>query len=175
MLTALLSLCLVYLSTQVQSAFIDFEKIGAIPFNRSLEAAIFNGDLLNKTFNSLSPRDIFFVPNRTYSVMGGIKATGWKGVEIRIDGTLLFSDARDSWPRNSNGDVEECIMLYDIEDVIFTSSGKGGLIVFISLFSLTIMIQVLLMVMERSGGARLTIFASEKTVQKSFILKAQRM
>ena len=112
----------------VQGAFIDFEKIGAIPFNRSLEVAQFNGDLLNKTFNSLQTHDIFFVPNRTYSVMGGIKAAGWRGVEIRIDGTLLFSDEREVWPRNNEGDVEECIMLTDIEDVIFTSSGKGKLL-----------------------------------------------
>lgn len=123
MLTSLLSLSLMFYS--VQGAFIDFEKIGAIPFNRSLETAIFNGDLLNKTFNSLQPHDIFFVPNRTFSVMGGIKATGWRNIEIRIDGTLLFSDAREVWPRNEEGHVEECIMLTDIEDIIFTSSGKG--------------------------------------------------
>lgn len=119
----LLSLSLMLAS--VHGAFIDFEKIGAIPFNRSLETAIFNGNLLNKTFNSLQPHDIFFVPNRTFSVMGGIKAAGWRNVEIRIDGTLLFSDARDVWPRNELGHVEECIMLTDIEDIVFTSGGKG--------------------------------------------------
>ena len=103
--------------------FIHFT--GAKPHDRSTETAIFNGKLLNETWNNLNPFDIFYVPNKTFTVMGGIKASGWRHVEIKIDGTLLFSDDRDAWPRKASGDVEECIWLGDIEEVKFTSNGKG--------------------------------------------------
>jgi hypothetical protein len=121
----LLSVLALVFGVQVQSAFLDFERLGAIPHNRSTAAAIFNGKLLNDTWNNLQPHDIFFVPNKTFTVMGGIYAGGWRHNEIRIDGTLAFSDDRDAWPRDSDGHVLECMFLRDIEEVKFTSNGKG--------------------------------------------------
>lgn len=71
------------------------------------------------------PGDTLFIPNKTYSMIGGIVASGLKNVTFLIDGTLSFSDDRETWPKNSGGGVMEAIDLYQIEDIVFTSSGKG--------------------------------------------------
>jgi len=71
--------------------------------------------------------DILFISNKTFSLIGGIQAKGLQNVKIIIDGTLLFSDDRETWPVNANGDVLECMYFDDLENVTFTSSGKGTL------------------------------------------------
>ena len=45
----------------------------------------------------------------------------------KIDGTIIFSNNMDEWPRESNGDVFECIHFFNLENVTFTSSGVGTL------------------------------------------------
>jgi hypothetical protein len=50
-----------------------------------------------------------------------------KNVVFQIEGTLRFSDDRETWPVNSDGGVMECIELSNIENVTFTSTGKGTL------------------------------------------------
>jgi len=57
--------------------------------------------------------------------MGGIKAKNLKSVIIQIDGTLIFSDNIKQWPTDANGNVLECLQFDNIENVTFTSSGKG--------------------------------------------------
>ena len=57
--------------------------------------------------------------------MGGIFADGLESVTISFDGTLVFSDDMDEWPRSENGDVHECFKFSNFKDVTFTSSGKG--------------------------------------------------
>lgn len=52
---------------------------------------------------------------------------GISNVTVKIDGTISFSDDRETWPTNSNGDVEECMYFENIQDIIFTSSGIGTL------------------------------------------------
>ena len=39
--------------------------------------------------------------------MGGIVGGDFSDVTIQLDGTLMFSDDMDEWPRNENGDVFE--------------------------------------------------------------------
>jgi hypothetical protein len=41
-----------------------------------------NGALLNQTLNSLESGDVFVLPNKTFSVMGGIQSSGLKDVTI---------------------------------------------------------------------------------------------
>ena len=125
MLCTLLSTAILLLVPGIQGSFLDFEVLGAIPNDSTTETAIFNGKLLNSTWNNLQSGDTFFVQNKTYTVMGGIKINGWKNIKIQIDGTLSFSNDRDAWPRQLNGDVEECMYLSNIENVTFTSGGKG--------------------------------------------------
>jgi hypothetical protein len=56
------------------------------------------------------------VYGRTYFVMGGIVGRDFSDVTIQIDGTLMFSDDIDAWPKNENGDVFEwyvcCYCIY---------------------------------------------------------------
>ena len=123
----MISLLILSAICQAFSAVIDFESIGGIPHNNSYDVMYSNGQLFNNTVNSLQPHDVFVIPNRTYWLIGGIIASGLTNVKFVIDGTLSFSDDRDTWPKNSGGGVEECIYLSDLTDVTFTSSGKGTL------------------------------------------------
>jgi hypothetical protein len=47
--------------------------------------------------------------------------------DFRFLGTLNFTSDRETWPKNANGDVLECIYLENLENVLFTSSGTGTL------------------------------------------------
>lgn len=109
------------------AAVYNFEALGAKPHNSSYAIAEANGRLLNDTINKLVPGDTLFISNKTFAVTGGIKADGLRNVTFRIDGTLSFNDDRETWPVKENGDVEECILLTNIEDIVFTSSGTGTL------------------------------------------------
>ena len=104
---------------------INFEDVGAIPEDESYDSALSNGQLLNKTLANLQPGDVFFVPNKTYTLVGGIQAENLIDLVFMIDGTLSFTSDRDTWPKGENGRVLHCIHLKNIENILFTSSGKG--------------------------------------------------
>ncbi len=109
---------------------LDFGNLGAIPDNDTYEAALHNGNLFNDTLNNdLKPGDTLLIPEgKTYWLTGGIKAAGMTDVTWQIDGTIAFNDDRETWPTNSDGDVEEAIYLENITNVIFTSSNGKGMI-----------------------------------------------
>lgn len=111
----------------ISGRLINYEEEGAIPDDESERASWTNGILMNKTLGLLQPGDVFLVPDKTFYLMGGIKATGLKSVVIQIDGRIFFSNAIDDWPRQQNGNVLECMHFYSIENVTFTSSGMGTL------------------------------------------------
>merc|ERR1719348_2688227 len=111
----------------VSSALIDFESVGGIPEDLSEVTAWHNGRLLNQTLNSLQPGDVFFVSNKTFFTMGGIKAANLSSVTFQLDGTIVFSDNMDDWPRYANGKVLHCITFDYCENITFTSSGLGTL------------------------------------------------
>ena len=106
---------------------INFELIGGIPDDVTYDVSVLNGKLLNATINSLVPGDLLLIPNRTYSLVGGILASGLKNVTFQIEGTLSFTNDRETWPVDASGKVLECIQLENISDIIFTSSGTGTL------------------------------------------------
>merc|ERR1711970_1202420 len=110
---------------QVSGHLVDFETEGAMAEDLTDIAAWHNGRLLNETLGNLQPGDVFLVPNRTFLVMGGIQAYYLESVTIRIDGTIMFSDNMDDWPRKSDGKVHECIVFNEINNVTFTSTGTG--------------------------------------------------
>ena len=66
----------------------DFERLGAIPNNCSYEISLKNGQLMNYTLSLLQSGDIFFVSNKTFSLIGGIQGSGFSNVVIKIDGTV---------------------------------------------------------------------------------------
>jgi hypothetical protein len=121
----LLALIVAALFNFLTAKIIDFEAIGAKPHDRSYETALANGILFNNTLNSMVDGDIFYFRNKTYTITGGIKARGLKGITWKIDGTISFDNDRATWPVNEKGHVEECIYMEDIENFTITSSGKG--------------------------------------------------
>jgi hypothetical protein len=104
---------------------LNFEDLGGKAFDVTYETAVANGNLFNATLNAIQPGDVFVIPRKIFTMVGGIKARGIKDFILQIDGTIVFTNDRDTWPKNSNGDVEECIYLEDIANVVFTSTGKG--------------------------------------------------
>jgi len=120
----LLSILVVSLKL-VAGKLVDFESAGGIPDDLSERAAWTNGRLMNTTLGSLAPGDTFLVPNKTFFLMGGIVVRDIESVIFQLDGTLVFDDNMEDWPRESNGKVLECIHFYNIVNVTFTSSGVG--------------------------------------------------
>jgi hypothetical protein len=106
---------------------LNYESLGAIPNDDSYDVALKNGNLLNATLSNLQPGDRFVVPNSTYTLVGGIMASNISDVVFQIDGTLNFTNDRETWPKDANGHVLECIYLESLENVVFTSSGVGTL------------------------------------------------
>ena len=106
---------------------IDFEQIGGIPNNGSIDIAWRNGALLNNTMKNLGVGDVFLIPNKTFHLMGGIKASGLQSVIFIIDGTLVFSNKLREWPRDGDGRVLDSFHFYNFNNVTFTSNGKGTL------------------------------------------------
>lgn len=113
---------------------VDFEVHGgAIPDDDTSATWWTNGQALNATLRALQPGDTLIIPNKTYHLMGGIRADDVTGVTIRIEGTLAFAANMDEWPRTGSmgGDglhrVMECFLGKRWKNVIFTSSGTGTL------------------------------------------------
>ena len=83
---------------------------------------------MNSTLPTLEPGDTFFIPNKTFYMMGGIIAPDISSVVFVIDGTMLFSNDLRNWPRNEeNGDVLNCLLLDRMSNVTITSTGVGTL------------------------------------------------
>lgn len=102
--------------------------MGGEPNDDRLATAFRNGAKFNDTINNLlRPGDTLLIPaNKTFWLSGGIKAEGMSDVTWQIDGTIKFVDDRDTWPKKENGDVEECIYMSNISNVIFTSRNSDG-------------------------------------------------
>ena len=82
----------------VEGRVLDFEDdLGAVADDFSEEVAWLNGGILNSSLPTLEPGDTFFVPNKTFYVMGGVNASDISSVVFLIDGTLLFSNDLGSW------------------------------------------------------------------------------
>lgn len=98
-----------------------------IPNDSTSSITWHNGELMNKTLQALQPGDIFIIPNTTYHLMGGIKASNLQNVVIQIDGTIVFSNRIEEWPTYEDGSVLQCFDFQNLSNVVFTSSGAGTL------------------------------------------------
>eukprot|EP00756_Hemistasia_phaeocysticola_P033207 Hpha_TRINITY_DN16453_c1_g13::TRINITY_DN16453_c1_g13_i1::g.161247::m.161247 len=108
-------------------AVVNYETAGAKPFDQSNATQWANGDLLNRTLAGLKPGDVFVVPNKTFHLMGGVRAGPLSSVTFRIDGTLSFFDSIKEWPRRTGGQVLDCLSFERLTNCTFTSSGIGTL------------------------------------------------
>lgn len=101
-------------------------QYAGIPNDSSLPVAWKNAALLNSTLAALKPGDeLVFAANTTYHLVGGIKAQNLRNNIIHFDGTLIFTDNIDTWPRHADGQVLECLHFKTIHNVTFTSSSVG--------------------------------------------------
>eukprot|EP01035_Chromulina_nebulosa_P018039 gene18039-23681_t len=109
----------------------DFSELNGLSVNStdnlSVATASSNTILLNNTLKLLVSGDSFYFPNLTFPFIGGINASNLFNVTFIIDGTLFFSDDRQSWPNNNEGRVLDCITFVNITSVTFTSNGIGTL------------------------------------------------
>jgi len=116
----------------------DFEADGgAKPGDDAWETVLQNGAALNSSLAVMQPGDTLVIPQKTFYLMGGIKASGLRSVVIQIDGVLEFASTTlnahkymDDWPRSGpgfNGGVLECLDFHDLNNVTFTSSAEGTL------------------------------------------------
>lgn len=116
----------VWLATVASGKVWDLEiDGGAVPEASDSETQWANGAALNATLTKLQPNDILVIPNKTYHLMGGIQAAGLESVVFQLEGTLSFSTDTKNWPTKDGSRVHECFYLENVENVTFTSSGKG--------------------------------------------------
>ena len=106
-------------------SIVDFEQVGGVPDLISEDVAWKKGELMNITLNSLQEGDKFLIPNKTFYLMGGIKAFNITSVVFQLEGTLLYSNDTRHWPKDSKKSPLHCMQLNDISNVTFTSSGIG--------------------------------------------------
>jgi hypothetical protein len=78
------------LLTSALADIIDYESIGAIPDDDSYDVALKNGNLLNETLGNLQAGDRFVIPNKTFTLVGGIIAYNIMDVVFQIDGLDSF-------------------------------------------------------------------------------------
>jgi len=84
-----------------------------------------NGAVFNTTLPQLMPGDTLLIPNKTFHLYGGIRASGLRNVTIRLDGILRYANNRKLWPRGADDKTLACMHFDNIEDVTFTSSTQG--------------------------------------------------
>ena len=108
---------------------IDFEvDVGGVPDDSSLATAWLNGGLMNSTFAALAPGDELVLPNKTFHMMGGIVANDLVDVTVRFEGTIVYDDTIEEWPRGNaerGGGVLECLHFSRCANLTLTSSGKA--------------------------------------------------
>lgn len=118
--------------SRCQSLVVDFEAdAGAIADLDDLNTSWHNGRLLNESLAALESGDTLLVPNKTFTLMGGIYASGLDSVTIRIDGVLSFAGSAQAllqWPRSGpgvgpkGGKVLQCMQFDDMKNVTITSA-----------------------------------------------------
>ena len=93
-------------------------------------AGISNTRLLNAALAALPSGDTLSIPNRTFWLAGGVRATGLNNATLRLDGTLRFLAGREGWPVEacSHGKgtcVQKAILLANATGLTLTSTGRG--------------------------------------------------
>ena len=115
-----------FLTYLIFAKIINYElDMGAIPNNPLLDITINNTNIMNNIVKNISAGDIFFIPNNTYYLMGGVLFNHLQSVIIKIDGTLIFSDNLHAWPKDDDNNPVGCIYFGSTNNVIITSSGTG--------------------------------------------------
>jgi hypothetical protein len=119
---------LVFLLPLAVSKEILFSDFGT-PDTFDLPTAEANKVALQETLALLDANDsLIFEAGKTFSLQGGIKATGLTDVRLVVDGTLKFYDDIDSWPLEEGSDrVQEAFHFFDFQNVTFTTTDSSAM------------------------------------------------
>mmetsp|Transcript_12981 Transcript_12981/g.20812 ORF Transcript_12981/g.20812 Transcript_12981/m.20812 type:complete len:446 (-) Transcript_12981:138-1475(-) len=133
MMLALLS-CVLSLVKVEASTYIFNGTAGA------QSSGISNTALLNSAFARMLPGDTLVVPNKTFWLAGGVRASNVINLTIVLDGTLSFLPGRKGWPTQDcamggnplqpkkNGTcVQEAFFIANATGLTLTSTGTGKL------------------------------------------------
>jgi polygalacturonase len=108
-------------------------------------AGVDNTRTLNAALAQLRPGDTLRIPNETFWVAGGVRASGLSNVTLVLDGTLKFLPGRHDWPavncadddnplnhnplqpKRSGSCVREAIFIANSTRLTLTSTGRGTL------------------------------------------------
>ena len=96
----------------------------------STSDAFANTAKMNSALAALAPDDVLRVPNRTYLMMGGVRAANLTRATLQLDGTLLWSDDTKAWPteikHNKSTKMPIIAMLFEnTAGLTITSNGTG--------------------------------------------------
>ena len=84
---------------------------------------------LNAALAMLEPGSTLVIPNRTFWLAGGVRATGLINATVRLDGTLRFLAGRKGWPTEPCGANRTCvvkaILLENVRGLTLASGGAG--------------------------------------------------
>eukprot|EP00056_Hartaetosiga_gracilis_P006791 m.100842 g.100842 ORF g.100842 m.100842 type:complete len:448 (-) comp12559_c0_seq1:1399-2742(-) len=115
------------LSHGVSGKVINFAHVGGVSGDSSLTTCEKNAKLFNRTVQAMEPFDVFFLPNETFWLIGGIQVFHLKHVTFQIDGTFAYTNNQTAWPRHGDGHVYDCMRFNSCHNITFTSSGVGTL------------------------------------------------
>eukprot|EP00041_Stephanoeca_diplocostata_P032431 m.1038095 g.1038095 ORF g.1038095 m.1038095 type:complete len:624 (-) comp24148_c0_seq2:3549-5420(-) len=111
-----------------RSTVYSIADAGAIAGDASEATMWLNGGVMNSTLQSMADGDTLYVPEGVFYTMGGLMNTyALSDIVIQVDGTLSFAANRTTWPLQRNGEVCECILLTNVNNLLITSSTEGTL------------------------------------------------
>eukprot|EP00040_Diaphanoeca_grandis_P037146 m.240610 g.240610 ORF g.240610 m.240610 type:complete len:668 (-) comp33765_c0_seq1:80-2083(-) len=105
----------------------DIEESGAVADVDTIEQMQSNAEIIQTILDEMEDGDTLYVPNKTFHTVGGLSRSELTDATFRFDGTLKFSSDRETWPKTDEGKVMDCLSFDNLENVRFTSSGKGTL------------------------------------------------
>ena len=119
----------------------DFEAdAGAVPCKKTFFSscdtktaqAVKNTAAMNRALAGLAPGDTLLVPNKTFSMMGGVYGANLTSATLRLDGTLLWSKDTKAWPtevkHNKTTKMPIIAMTFErTTGLVITSTGTGTL------------------------------------------------
>jgi len=107
---------------------------GALPNDASLTACNTNGAAFNATLAKMVAGDVLVIPNGSFYMQGGIKASGLKGITISFDGTVILNDDIKHWPRHGPGNHAKVLHFMEFSDMVDftitsanTNTGRRGI------------------------------------------------
>ena len=78
------------ISNQVLATLYNYDEIGAVSDDNSLDILINNQQILNTTINQLKTGDSLIIPNRTYHLLGGIQGSDLYNISLFLHICLIM-------------------------------------------------------------------------------------